>query len=715
MRAPADPGKHTATIVILLLLLAGGYVFRTVFSTAVMPPPARMQGETTQAYRYAGMVSSGQGIPEVDSLVMRPGGMVTGENSIFEEYLAGGIHRVTGGNFDSFLRLFSMLFPLLTMPVLFFWMKGTGFSRIESLTGTTLYAVFLPALLRTRGESLYRETVALPLLFTALMLADVSRIRKGRDALIPAIAGAALFFFALAAWKVTAFLAFLLFVWLVFSRAGKFTVLPFAIVQILASLTLSHMIHDGSITSPATFMAGVSIVASLTGKHKAAGIAGLALSVLAAVLFSSSATGHVASVTGAKLRFFFTHPENPALLSDDARLFWVSGYTSPSPGQALLLFGLAGVLALAGWKRFIRISRGTLLFWLAPVSAAGYLFFDRLHVILAAGIIPPLISALRGNRYLLCSIVLLFGVHAMFAPETAQLLSGTGLEFQQSGSLLGDSELNGLLEWAREHEGTYLSFWHISGLLSAYAETPVVTHTFFENSGNRNTIVQFAEKIYGTEAEMASFMEEKGAEYLVYQADFVFDRSPQGLLYLAGLTTVPDGSLAVRMHYYPESLERFAAVWQGPSLRIFALDGDADQTLDRYVLWDREYGSFLNDYEMALASVMSPVETGLYLANVGMESGDPRKISAALLLLAGSSEEVPGDASIELLQRLLMAYLQDGYDLESLTLDFESYLEAWGPDPQLRLDLIRLLQSGGMNERAEYHLEILENSGRQGS
>ena len=223
MRASAETASKAKTALLILLLMAGGAVFRTVFAEAVMPPPERMQGETTQAYRYAEMVSSGTGIPRLDTLVMRPGGMVTGENSIFEEYLAGGLHRVTGGDFDSFIRLFSRLFPLLTIPVLFLWMRNTGFRTDESLLGSAIYTVFLPALLRTRGESLYRETVALPLLLAALMLADISRGRAGRKALLAAVAGGALLFCALAAWKVTGFLSFLLFIWLAFSRAESGT------------------------------------------------------------------------------------------------------------------------------------------------------------------------------------------------------------------------------------------------------------------------------------------------------------------------------------------------------------------------------------------------------------------------------------------------------------------------------------------------------------
>lgn len=712
MRASAETASKAKTALLILLLMAGGAVFRTVFAETVMPPPERMQGETTQAYRYAEMVSSGTGIPRLDTLVMRPGGMVTGENSIFEEYLAGGLHRVTGGDFDSFIRLFSRLFPLLTIPVLFLWMRNTGFRTDESLLGSAIYAVFLPALLRTRGESLYRETVALPLLLAALMLADISRGRAGRKALLAAAAGGALLFCSLAAWKVTGFLSFLLFIWLAFSRAESRTVIPFAAAQLLAAVLLSHMRHDGAILSPASVMAAAAAVSSISGRWRAAGVSGIALAFLASAFFPSESTGHVTAVVVAKLRFLFSHPGDPTLLSTDARLFWVSGYTSPSPGQMLLLFGAAAIPAFAGLKRFRSLSGKTLIYWLFFVSLAGYLFFDRLHVLLAAAMIPPVVAALGRNRYLLAAAVPLFGTLSMLAPAQGELLSSAGVEMGEGGSLLTDSELDGFLRWAGEKDGTFLSYWHISGLLSAYAGSPTVTHTFFENAGNRETIIEFAERMYGSESEMAAFMEEKGADFLVYQADFALDRSFQGLLYLAGLTEVPDGSLAVRLHYYPETLERLVPVWQGRSLRVFQLDGEPAENLRRHVLWEREYGPYFTDYQQAMQAVTWPVDAGIAMAEAGFASMDPHRISAGLLLLSGSPGEVPPDASIELLQILLMAYLEGDYSLERLALDFECYLDAWGPDPQLRLDLVRLLEEGGMTRRAAYHIGILENNER---
>ncbi len=712
MCARAKSRSYIKEIVLLFLLLAGGFLFRTVFAQGVMPPPARMQGETTQAYRYTKMISDGRSIPHVDSLVNHPVGLNTGENSIFEEYIAGGIHSVIKGDLSNFLLLFCRFFPLLILPILYFWMLNSGFSLPESATGAGLYAVFLPALLRTRGESFYRETVALPFIILCVSMIDMAVRSDKKNGLKLSIGAAIALFVSLASWKVTGFVSFFLFVWLAFKRPGIRIVLPLAASQLLASVVLSHMRHDVAILSPASFMAIAAVVVTLFA-HKLIPWFGLLVSLVAGFLFGSSSSGHVVSVITAKLRFFFSHPENPALLSGDTRLFWVSGYTSPALGQIILLFGIALLISVSGWKPFLKKAHGSLMFFLVPLTLAGYLFFDRLHVFLAISLIPLVVAGARGRKWVLPILLTVFGVQSMYAPEIAMALSRTGLEYSSSSSLLNDHELDDLLLWAEVNNGNTLSFWHISGLLSAYADMPVVTHTFFENAENRKTIINFAERIYGTEAEMISFMEESQAEYLVYQADFIFDSTHQGLLYLAALQEIPDGSLAIRLHYYPSSLERLKLVWQGASIRVFQLDGIPTDN-PRFPLWESRYASFIYNAEAASSIINMPVETGILFADQGILTSNHQKLSAALLLFSKHPDSVPVEAVTTLLQELLMLNLDGQYSIEDLEEDFVTYLDSWGPDPQIRLDLVRLLRANNLNQRADYHMEIIQTMGRSG-
>ncbi|MBD3278928.1 MAG: hypothetical protein GF388_11565, partial [Candidatus Aegiribacteria sp.] len=383
---------------ILTLILAVGFLFRHWFSQSVMPPPARMQAETTQSYRYARMVSVQGSVPERDSLAMHPSGMVTSQNSIFEEYVAGGIHRIIGGDFDEFIRFFCLVFPLLTAVFLYLWMKAANYPDWKSLAGAAAYTVLFPAILRARGGSLYRETVALPILTALGWLVEKNLNREeGEKNKAEAIAAGAVLFIALAAWKVASFLAFFLFLYLFWRNWRRDDVpmdlrVSLAAAQVTASLLLTHMRHDLAILSPASIMAILALLPTLKGLWYPA----ICTIAAASVSFiGTDTTGHVSAVFFAKLRFLFSHPEDPALLSDDARLFWVPGYTTPSAAQILLFFGIPAAAALAGIKGFLSRKRNSLLFWFFFLSLAGYLFFDRLLVFLAVALVPVIAEGLR--------------------------------------------------------------------------------------------------------------------------------------------------------------------------------------------------------------------------------------------------------------------------------------------------------------------------------
>ncbi len=702
---------------LLVLAVAGGMVFRIWFSDSIMPPPSRMQGETTQSYRYAMMISEGLSIPSNDMLVMYPEGMTTSENSIFEEYLAGGLHRITGGDFNSFLRLFCLLFPLLTIPALYFWLRAADYTIPYALAGSSLYAFLLPALLRTRGESFYRETVALPLIIILGWLTEraLSKKNEACGKVCPAcIAPGVILFLALAAWKVTAFISFFLLLYILWKECSTGQVprklrISLALAQISAAILLTHMRHDAAWISPATIIALFLIVPSSGKKWLFWSASAIALT---SVLFGSGSTGHVGAVIMAKLRFAFAHPSDPSLLSPDARLFWVSGYTTPTPAQFLFLFGIPLIAAIPGIPSFFRNKRNTLLFWFLLLSFAGYLFFDRLHILLAVALIPVIAESLK-KTWAIIPVVALIITQSIFPASIAEALSSTGFEFRNTASLLSDNEVDEMILWIERKSvagEAFLSFWHISGLISAYAEHPVVTHTFFESEENRDTIIRFAELIFQPEDSLLSFMKEKECDLVVYQADFLLDRSYAGLCYLAGLTDIPPDAVALEMHYDPSALDSFSIVFQGPSLRIFRIGGIED-IYHREFLFEKRYSHCYDNYDAARAILADPRSASGYLADTGLEKNDPNMLSAALLL--GVSSGGPQDVTHMMLNDLIQMYIQGNYNLDYLAEDIETFMYWCGSISELRLLLARLYVSSARYSDAicEYTMLLEEDPG----
>lgn len=716
-----DLQRRAASLAATLLIIGvitAGFFFRDWFGTKVLPSPLRMQGETTQAYRYVSLISNGESVPSLDTLVMHPDGMDTSENSIFEEYLAGTLHRMTGGDIDGFLRLFCLLFPMLVIPALYLWMRSTGISMFPAFAASSLYAFLLPALLRTRGESLYRETVALPILIFLGWLVDTSLKPEmnWRRFVFPISAGI-LLFLSLAAWKVSAYLSLFLFIYLIWRDRRDDTAVPSVLklslagAQLTASLLLTHMRHDAAFISPATVLA-IFLAASIFIEHRS-WLAWAATSAAAiAVLFASGATGHVGAVIAAKIRFLFSHPSDPLLLSEDARLFWVSGYMSPGAFQILFLFGIPILISIPGLRRFWRDQAGSLLFWFLPVSLAGYLFFERLHVLLAVALLPVIARTIGRARWLAILTSVLLFAQSVFPGVLAEGLSRVGLRSRDDASLLSETELDSMLLWFEretEPDEAVLSFWHLSGLISAYAGRPVVTHTFFENEDNRRTIVRFAEKMYQPEDSLIAFMDEKECDYVIYQADFLLDRSYAGLLYLAGLTEVPEGSAAMQMHWHPDSLNSMQLVFQGPSLRIFSRLDAAPLELDRRFLYQERYSGFSGEepYNEARLVLGDPLGAAGAMADAGIELEDPDMLSGAMLLAL--CWQGPTEVTGQMLNDLIQMYIQGIYQLDGLAEDISSMSYYQTPVPELHLLLARFYASEGrFTEAEDEYMRVIE-------
>jgi hypothetical protein len=704
------------TALLLAGIISGAFLLRSYFAGWILPPPPRMQGETTQAYRYSLMVSEGVPVPAVDSLVMYPDGFRTGENSIFEEYVAGYAARIAGGDFGASMRFFCLAFPLLSIAGLFLWMRSAGIDYRDSMLAGLLYGIFLPALLRSRGESLYRETVAIPLIVFTCALSGLAlrQQRPLRASVLSAASGLALFA-ALACWKVTAFVSAILLFYLLCRRvtgnAGRAAVAGPAVAQVAASLLLSHMRADSALTSPATAIAAV-LLFSLIVDSRLMAPAGLAAAAAAAIFGGNPGTGHMAAVLAAKARFLLRHPADPSLLSPDARLFWVSGYTTPSPGELILLFGFPLILAAFGSGSFWR--RGdSLLRWFLPISLAGYIVFDRLHVFLALAILPALVEAVRGMKWRAAVLAVALGLQSFFVVPIAGLLESAGLSAGGRPSLLAEQELGSLLAWLRQstHPGEpVMSYWHLSGMISAYADRPVVTSTFFENARNRRTIEELAVRTFQPEDSLASFLASRNCSLFVYQADFILDRSPGGLLYLAGLTSLPGNSAAWSMQYRPESLRSFGLVFEGPSLRVYRLGAPPGRQAS-HVLFMERYRGLFGDYEAALQTVSDPFGTAVQLASAGRNNGAPDLLSAALVLVCSSTGTA--DDATGILQELIRLHLSSRYAMDMLAADFEVYLARFGPDPELRADLGQLYEEAGMPSEAmgQYSLALSGDPG----
>ena len=251
--------------------------------------------------------------------------------------------------------------------------RGRTSSVAPALFAACLWCV-LPANYRTMGFILVREDLAFPALGIALWLV----VRAGRVNTRAAWGGAGLALaVALATWHAMGFFVLLLLLaplaWLILhgeSLAAQSKVAWVLVAPCLAAVCVPALREAGTLGS-APFLVGVGLIAAGWVQRRgvaragrlsvALGAAG-ALTIVAG-MFGASGSGrgayaHVWDVLWAKLRFLGVPPEDPTLISFDARLLWQGPFETLQGfgflfqlGYGLFFVILTLPLAWWGWRR----------------------------------------------------------------------------------------------------------------------------------------------------------------------------------------------------------------------------------------------------------------------------------------------------------------------------------------------------------------------------
>jgi tetratricopeptide (TPR) repeat protein len=80
---------------------------------------------------------------------------------------------------------------------------------------------------------------------------------------------------------------------------------------------------------------------------------------------------------------------------------------------------------------------------------------------------------------------------------------------------------------------------------------------------------RLARVFYQDEAALYQLCREMDIDYVVYSIDVLLDGGDYSPRYVAGVTAMDPRSIAVRMHFEPESIEHFTLVYQNDHYRLF--------------------------------------------------------------------------------------------------------------------------------------------------
>lgn len=605
--------------------------------------------ESAFHYRYARMVAAGEPVPALDIAAEWPSGVRPhSEFTMGMEYAAGISYRALAPLFGRppfhiFLAGFISFWSSLSITAAFFAARALWRSDEAGLVAALAYALAPAAASRTIWNFV-REDFCLPLLFlsfalfvTAWRMGESAETREdgGRSGGPPLAsrrmwcsAGAALLLalglstLHLARFYLLAFagLVALTIAITVRARSGAQTAGeergpgPHSVLLPLTAMTLALLVFGlvvpvlrakRLLLSPGFLVLAGVAAALLLARGEArmrprALRLRLAIACALAIAISRLAPGaegeyaHVTGLVAAKLSFLGQKPDDPAALSDDARVFWVGPFNSPNAATTLLSFstmllwaplGIASA-ALAAARR--RLDPPLLLaLLLAIFFAASFLLIERLVVFLvffAALLAPAIIGAVprprRRHVFALLAILALYEIYYLreFANPNpwrrwVEARFGSG----PMEAIAAQGENARLVAWIRMRlpsDATIVSWFPTGPMILTDTGRPIVLHSMFESSSLRAKERRMRDALFADEAALRTFCDEFEADYFLYQANLLLDTTKESYRYMADRMSVSTEGAAFLMHFAPERLTRFTLVYQDSYYRLFRIVRD---------------------------------------------------------------------------------------------------------------------------------------------
>jgi len=586
--------------------------------------------ESAFHYRYARMIAQGRDVPALDRDAQWPEGVAPIREFTFGmEYAAGLSYRALrpllgDAPFHRYLAGFIAAWSSLSIVAAFFAARVLWRSSAAGIVAALAYALSPASISRTIW-SYVREDFTLPLLFGSFAFFVAAWRSRRRERALAAGAAATLAL-GLATWHLARFylLAFavVLAATLVTERpdtaapAGRENganaraalrpvVLALAFALLAAGLAAPVLLEKRFLLSPGfLLLASVALALALEeSRPSSRGMFALRIGVAFAAAMAGarllpSGEGEYAHVTGliiAKLRFLGVKPDNPSLLSEEARVFWVGPFNSPDIATTLLSFStmlvwapaalIAGAVAAAR-ARFDAPRVSALL--LAFFFAAGFLLIERLVVFLVffAAILLPVIvgdAAPRRRRtgfaalviLALCEIAYLRDFHGQNAwRRWVEPRFGAG----PVEAVTNPGENPRLAAWIRSQlpVGAAILTWFPTGpMVLTDTGHPIPLHSMFESSRLRAKERRMRAALYDSEEQMWNLCREWDAAYFLYQANLLLDTTKESYRYMAARTEVSTSSAAYLFHFHPERLSRFTPVYQDSYFRLFRVNAEA--------------------------------------------------------------------------------------------------------------------------------------------
>jgi hypothetical protein len=608
--------KRPAVFFILLALVLAGLATRT--STRDRLDSPYFKGASAMVYAHALAASEGTPLDTISVKANHPDGYVPAryradgfETAWAKAYRAARFVSEVDGR--DFARRTTMFLAALCAFTMYGLTRRVWDCQASGLVAAFFVAFFAPVVIATNGRTFTHTTLA-PFFVTAhaaLVVATLGASTR-RRAIVRA-AGAALVAFVLAvSWEPGSAVLAIWSVGLALSTrdddARRERVLLLggqALALVLACLSSHYLVATRALGSWATTLVVASAVVSMLPPRarlpRYPRLAMPAILLAAASVWWLVMTPVRAGATEqfpawsylvARALHVFGRPESPAALSDWMRHVWSLDHAPLQPQTAIEVFLPLTLLAIAfALNAEVRARRVFVSAVIVAVGAAVATLADRsalpvsvlAMVVVVSGAARSVSKSIRKRGPLLVAAALVALAAVVFRGGTVdasyQIARATGAANRDPYSFLWvsfentDRELVRFVATRTSVHDAFLAPDDLSALLRAFTGRSVVALPGAMSKKPAARHVAMTRAIYGTEEELYETCRTTHIDYVVYSIDVLLDTGRYSPRYLAGVAAVDPASIAYKMHFEPESLQRFTLLYENDHYRLFSVSG----------------------------------------------------------------------------------------------------------------------------------------------
>ena len=584
--------------------------------------------------------------------------------------------------------------------------------------GAALYYITTPAsCLRTAAGSFLREDFALVFLLLSVWLIMMQLDAKSKsNPLLSIISGLAVVF-SLSSWHFSHFIYICMlpfFFWIFAQRPNllknfSYTFLiiflaGFFISVLKTRVFLTSILMCGLYALPIAYLSRKFTKKPSSRLVFALVIFSILLGVRNIIGLDEPAYSHVFSMFLEKFKFLLKKPDNPLLLSFNARQLWESAFNSPTPGEIWWFGKLAFPLGIIGsffllWSERKKPNSGTFIAALSIILFLLSIMAKRILVLCAPffsvalwGCIiygdkkiafgdnsKVLFSALRKVFYTFLyhkKKYLKIGLYSLL------ILNALGLNLKpiETGRFtpISYSELFSWINSNTQPTDAFVAHIHLSPMVLLNTGRPEVMHPKFENLPIRKKYEELTMSKYNEdERNLFEFCKKNRAKYLIYDWGYFITDNKDSIRYLGG--AVPDISekaMASRLHFSSPELKHFKPLFRNSAFIIYEVVEHSDSEIKKMPyspiydpeLYTKEKGFYKNTRQ-AYDEVIIPYAEKVNRSSLLLNNGDAFMVVDTLELVVkkiptGSEAVfVLGQAFVQLKQyekaeKLLKDYLR---------------------------------------------------------